>query len=68
MGLLMNGTGNKKTLPPKELKLKVRKFWRQIITFVEVTGEKVVVGGGREGAFATCHPILNSVKLELQMK
>ena len=29
----------------KELKLKVRKFWRVIPTFVEVTGEKLVGGG-----------------------
>ena len=28
----------------KELKLKVRKFWGLILTFVEVTGEKLVGG------------------------
>ena len=27
----------------KELKLKVRKFWRLHSTFVEVTGEKLIV-------------------------
>ena len=31
----------------KRLELKVRKFWGLIPTFVEVTGEKLVVGGGR---------------------
>ena len=40
----------------KGLKLKVRKFWGLIPTFVEVTGEKLVGGG----AFWT--PILNRVK------
>ena len=30
----------------KRLELKVRKFWGLIPTFVEVTGEKLVVGGG----------------------
>ena len=30
----------------KGLKLKVRKFWGLITTFVEVTGEKLVGGGG----------------------
>ena len=34
----------------KRLELKVRKFWGLIPTFVEVTGEKLVVGGG--GGFA----------------
>ena len=29
----------------KGLKLKVRKFWGLILTFVEVTGEKLVAGG-----------------------
>ena len=33
----------------KWLKLKVRQFWGLIPTFAEVTGEKVVDGGG--GAF-----------------
>ena len=28
----------------KELKLKVRKFWELILTFIEVTGEKLVGG------------------------
>ena len=38
----------------KGLKLKVRKFWGLVLTFVEVTGEKLV-----DGTFWT--PILNSV-------
>ena len=42
----------------KGLKLKVRKFLGLILTFVEVTGEKLVLG---EGAFCR-PPILNSVK------
>ena len=41
----------------KGLKLKARKFWGLIPTFVEVTGEKLV---GRGGAFWP--PILNRVK------
>ena len=40
------------------LKLKVRKFWGLIPTFVEVTVEKLVGGGG--GTF--CGRILNRVK------
>ena len=28
----------------KELKLKIRKIWGLILSFVEVTGEKLVVG------------------------
>ena len=35
----------------KGLKLKVRKFWELIPTFVEVTGEKLV-----GGSFCTPHP------------
>ena len=31
-------------LVTKRLKLKVRKFWRPVLTFVEVTGEKLVGG------------------------
>ena len=38
----------------KGLKLQVRKFWRLIPTFVEVTGEKLV--GGRGGLFGPPHP------------
>ena len=42
----------------KFLKLKVRKFWSLILTFVEVTGEKLV-----GGAFLIpLHRILNRVK------
>ena len=37
----------------KGLKLKVRKFWWLIPTFVEVTGEKLV---GEEGLFGPYHP------------
>ena len=44
----------------KGLKLKVRKFWGLIPTFVEVTGEKLVWRGGR-GPFWP-PPILNRVK------
>ena len=40
----------------KELKLKVRKFWGLISTFVEVTGEKLV-----GGPFCPPPPILNRV-------
>ena len=40
----------------KRLELKVRKFWGLIPTFVEVTGEKLVVGGG-----GGLPPILNRV-------
>ena len=39
----------------KALKLKVRKFLGLIPTFVEVTGEKLVEGGGGGGLF-TPHP------------
>ena len=46
----------------KMLKLKVRKFWVLISTFVEVTGEKLVGGGGRGGLLAPL--ILNRVKSE----
>ena len=43
----------------KGLKLKVRKFWGLIPTFVEVTGEKLVGGGG--GGFLPTS-ILNRIK------
>ena len=46
------------TSAAKELKLKVKRFWWLIPTFVEVTGEKLV------GHF-TPHPILNMVKHKL---
>ena len=46
----------------KGLKRKVRKFWGLIPTFVEVTGENLVVGG----LFAPPQPpILNRVKAHL---
>ena len=35
----------------KGLKLKVRKFYGQVPTFVEVTGGKLVGGGGGERGF-----------------
>ena len=41
----------------KWLKLKVRQFWGLIPTFAEVTGEKVVDGGGLLSPL----PILNRV-------
>ena len=44
----------------KGLKLKVRKFWGLIPTFVEVTGKKLVLGGAGGGLFAS--PIRNKVK------
>ena len=45
------------TSATKGLKLKVRKFWGLLLTFVEVAGEKLV---GR--LFAPPSPILNRVK------
>ena len=36
----------------KGLKLKVRKFWGLILTFVEVTGEKLVGGGGAKSGWS----------------
>ena len=46
----------------KRLKLKVRKFWRPVLTFVEVTGEKLV-----GGAFLVSTPILNRDKYFLNL-
>ena len=48
----------------KGLKLKVRMFWGLILTFAEVTGEKLV-----EGAFLppSPPPILNRVKIMLKI-
>ena len=50
----------------KGLKLKVRKFWELILTFVEVTGKKTSTGGGAGGGCGegesflapppSCHP------------
>ena len=45
----------------KGLKQKVRTFWRLIPTFAEVTGEKLVEGGGEGGLFPL-FVILNRVK------
>ena len=47
------------TSQAKELKLKIRTFWGPNPTFVEVTGEKQVAGGGTFLA----PPILNRVKV-----
>ena len=46
---------------PKGVKLKVRKLLGLILTFVEVTGEKLVLGGGG-GVAHFLPPILNRVK------
>ena len=46
----------------KRLKLKVRKFWRPVLTFVEVTGEKLVGGD-----FLVSTPILNRDKYFLNL-
>ena len=48
------------TIVAKELKLKVKNFWRLIPKFVEVAGEKLV-DGGRGGFLGP--PILNKVKV-----
>ena len=47
----------------KGLKLKVRKFLELIPTFIEVTGEKLLGGGGFLAA-----PMLNRVKKPTQIK
>ena len=57
LGLALDTNFKFYTSLPKRLKLKVRKFWRLIPTFVEATGEKLV----REGLFGPS-PILNRVK------
>ena len=44
MGLALGTNLKFCTSAAKELKLKVRKFWGQNPTFVEVTGEKLVGG------------------------
>ena len=49
-------------LVTKRLKLKVRKFWRPVLTFVEVTGEKLVGGD-----FLVSTPILNRDKYFLNL-
>ena len=47
------------TSVPKVLKVKVRKIWELIPTFVEATGEKLVEGGG----LFCLSTILNRVKV-----
>ena len=58
MGLTLDVALNFYTSVAKGLKLKVKEFYRLIPTFVEVTGEKLVGGGGLP-------PILNRVKVSL---
>ena len=55
LGLALGMTLKFYTSVAKSLKLKVRKFWKPILTSVEITEEKLV-----EGLFAP--PILNRVK------
>ena len=52
LGLVLDMALRFYAMVEKGLKLQVRKFWRVIPTFVEVTGEKMV---GRGRHFAT-HP------------
>ena len=49
MGLALGKNLKFYTNVAKELKLKIRKFWVLIPTFVEVTGEKLIKGGGEGG-------------------
>ena len=44
LGLAVGANLKFYTSVPKGLKLKVRKFWELIPTFVEITGEKMVGG------------------------
>ena len=60
MGLALAMTLKFYTSVAKRLKLKVRKFWELIPTFVEITGEKLV-----GGAFRPPLPILNRVKFRV---
>ena len=46
LGLTLDVALNFYTSVAKGLKLKVKEFYRLIPTFVEVTGEKLVGGGG----------------------
>ena len=46
LGLALRATLKFSISMAKGLKLKVRKFWGLISTFVEVTGEKLIGGGG----------------------
>ena len=56
LGLALGTNLKLYTSQSKRLKLKIRMFWGLILTFVEVTGEKLV-----GGPFAP--PILNRVKV-----
>ena len=64
MGLAQGGSLKFYTSMAKKLKLKVRKFWGLIPTFVEVTGEKMVGGGG--AFYPHSLPILNRVNVILE--
>ena len=59
LGLALRANMKFYTSLSKGLKLKVRKFWGLTPTLVEVTGEKLVGGGGHFGP----PPILNKVKI-----
>ena len=61
MGLALGVSLKFYTSLSKGLKLKVRKFWGLILTFAEVTGEKLV-GGGRLFAL---RPILSLLILAI---
>ena len=60
LGLALDANVKIYTNVPKGLKLKFKKFWELIPTFVEVTGEKL-----EGGLFAP--PILNRVKFFLDV-
>ena len=60
LGLVLNTKLKFYTSVAKRSKLKVRKFWELIPTFVQVTGKKIGREGGG-GLFAPS-PILNRVK------
>ena len=55
LGLALGANLKFYTSLSKGLKLKVRKFWRLILTFVDVTGGKLV------GGFFAMPPILNRI-------
>ena len=65
--LILSGFDQKNqdlTSVAKELKLKVRKFWGLIPTFVEVTWKKLVGGGAFLLLKSVKNKILNRVKLK----